>query len=70
MEADFLRDYGVDLAEQLDTMTWRRFRALLNNLSPYGAVAARIRQAEEEEKARPKDDAEAAASFFATMISR
>ena len=42
VEADFLRDYGIYLVERLDKISWRLFLSLLNNLSPYGAVASRI----------------------------
>ena len=59
MEADFLRDYGIRLAEQIDSMTWRCFLALLSNLSPGGAVAARVRALREADQ-----DGEAAAERF------
>ena len=42
-----MRDYGIDLVEQLPDMTWRRFLALCQNLSPHGAVAVRIRAQQE-----------------------
>lgn len=71
MEADFLRDYGIDLMEQLDSMTWRRFVNLFHNLSPYGAVASRV----EELRKKPAEDITEeegraqAASFFASVLS-
>lgn len=69
MEADFQRDYGIQLAEQIGVMTWRRFKALLDNLSPTGAVAARIRQESEKEESKPQDTRQAADSFFSTIMS-
>lgn len=71
MEADFLRDYGIDLMEQLDTMSWRRFTALFRNISPYGAVATRadeLREQENEEADAVSDEAQATA-FFSKMLS-
>lgn len=71
MEADFLRDYGINLVEQIDSMSWRRFTALFRNLSPYGAVASRV----EEMKRKPKEDITVeegrsqAAAFFASVLS-
>ncbi len=71
VEADFLRDYGIDLVEQIDVMSWRRFSILFRNLSPYGATAARI----EEMKRKPKEDMTVeegrsqAAAFFASVLS-
>ncbi len=36
IEADFLREYRIDLLES--DMSWRRFRALYMNLSPRSAT--------------------------------
>ncbi len=70
IEADFLRDYRIDLIEQLDHMTWRHFLALLNNLSPQGAVAVRIRaELESGEHNTAMDDEAAANAFFASVAS-
>lgn len=33
IEADFQREYGINLQEELGKMSWRRFRVLLNGLS-------------------------------------
>ena len=60
MEADFRRDYGIDLAEQIDGMSWRKFAALARNLSPFGAVALRA-------AGEAGDDRQDAAAFFETM---
>lgn len=69
IEADFLRDYRIDLLEQLDYMTWRKFLVLLNNLSPNGAVAVQIRS--ENEKPEPDEQADevAANAFFTSVLS-
>ena len=66
-----MRDYGIDLMEQIDYMTWRRFQVLFSNLSPYGATATRadaIRQNGEEDT-DPERDEEQATEFFAQMLS-
>lgn len=69
MEADFLREYGIDLMEQMESMTWRRFLCLTKNLSAQSAVAGRARTLhgmqpeEKEEKSR-------AAAFFAGMTAQ
>ncbi len=39
VEADFRRDYGIVLSDDLPRITWREFQALLQGLSPWGAVA-------------------------------
>ena len=36
-----MRDYGIELARELPGMTWRRFRVLLDGLSPDGALFSR-----------------------------
>ena len=38
VEADFLREYGIDLVHDLDGMSWRKFLALLRGLSPNSAT--------------------------------
>ena len=67
VEADFQRDYGIDLGGgTLERMSWRRFRALLDNLSPYGAVAARYQSVKQE----AETGVEAAGRFFDAVTSR
>jgi hypothetical protein len=39
VEADFQREYGIDLRVELDAMTWRRFTVLVRSLSPVSATA-------------------------------
>lgn len=68
VEADFQRDYGIDLMEQLDIMSWRKFVSLFRNLSPFGAVANRADELREEEADAETDKAQATA-FFANMLS-
>lgn len=70
VEADFMRDYRIVLMEQIDSMSWRRFLVLLNNLSPNGAVAVRIRA--ENDKSNETDnqtDEQAANAFFSSIVS-
>ena len=71
MEADFLRDYGIRLVEQINTMSWRYFLALVQNLSPYGAVASRIQDETNKRKKEttPADDEAAANAYFASVVS-
>lgn len=71
VEADFLRDYRIVLMEQIDTMSWRFFLVLLNNLSPNGAVAVRIRAEAEKTKndTDEKTDEQAANAFFSSIVS-
>lgn len=71
IEADFIRDYRIDLMEQLDGMSWRRFLVLLNNLSPHGAVSAQIRASQDrnDEETTSEQDEEDANRFFSSMLS-
>lgn len=69
VEADFQRDYQIDLVERLDQMSWRKFLALVNNLSPYGSVASSIQAANEEKEKQGQDDEEAANAFFSSIVA-
>ena len=72
MEADFQRDYGIDLVEQLDTLSWRKFKILLTNVNPYGAIASKT----EELRGKPDDEEDEetgkaqADAFFSMMLSK
>ena len=70
VEADFLRDYRIVLMEHIGNMSWRYFLVLLNNLSPHGAVAARVR-AENDKPAETDEqtDEQAANAFFSSIVS-
>lgn len=39
IEADFMRDYGIMLAQSLERMSWRTFKTLLMGINPGGAFA-------------------------------
>ena len=72
IEADFSRDYRIDLMEQIDQMSWRRFLVLLNNLSPYGATAMRIRALDNKKSAEDtteEEDKRAADQFFSSILT-
>lgn len=71
MEADFQRDYGINLMEHIDTMSWRRFVTLYSNLSSYGATAAKADELRKAMKNEPDEerDEEDAAEFFGAMMS-
>jgi hypothetical protein len=42
VEADFQREYRLDLVEALDRLTWRKFLALVAGLSPQSALVAAL----------------------------
>ncbi len=69
VEADFMRDYGIDLVEQINTMSWRRFQTLLYCLSANGAVAIRIRRENQMTEKTTATGEEAANAFFASIVS-
>ena len=66
-----MRDYGIDLVEQIDAMSWRRFTALFRNLSPYGAVASRVEEVKRtlKEDMTDEEGRSQAAAFFASVLS-
>ena len=73
IEADFRRDYGIRLVDELPRMSWREFTVLLGGLSPHGAVAAHYDEAlksqrEEEERAKGKPGA-AVQAFWSRIAS-
>jgi hypothetical protein len=41
VEADFMREYGIDLVTELPRLTLRRFMVLVRGLGPASAVANR-----------------------------
>ena len=41
VEADFMREYGIDLVTELPRLTLRRFMVLIRGLGPSSAVANR-----------------------------
>ena len=43
VEADFQREYGIDLSKEIDNMSWRRFVVLLQNLSTNSIYVMHIR---------------------------
>lgn len=43
MEADFLREYGINLVRALEDMTWRRFMVLVRGLSVQSATITALR---------------------------
>lgn len=42
VEADFLREYSIDLAADLPGMSWRRFQVLLRALSSQSVTVTRL----------------------------
>lgn len=69
VEADFLRDYNILLVERINNMSWRLFLTLLNNLSPNGAVAVKVKAEQNKPSEDPADDEAAANAFFASVVS-
>lgn len=49
MEADFLREYRIDLVRELPQLSWRRFLVLLAGLSSESRIA-QLHHAEEAEE--------------------
>lgn len=66
-----MRDYRIDLMEQIDKMTWRRFQTLFSNLSPYGATAmkAEMLRKQPDDEPDPERDEAQAIEFFSDMLS-
>ncbi|WP_409264024.1 hypothetical protein [Lysinibacillus irui] len=42
IEADFQREYGLNLEESIDQISWRRFLILILGLSPNSALVNKI----------------------------
>lgn len=42
VEADFLREYQIDLLQAVNNLSWRRFLALLSGLSPQSAFLNKL----------------------------
>lgn len=62
MEADFLREYGVRLAEELPHMGWRQFKNLLCGLSPDSALHRHWR-------VLPQSGRQAAGAFWSALAA-
>ena len=71
VEADFRRDYGIRLTDELPAMDWREFITLYNGLSPYGAVATHYEDAlkRQREQNKTQDDARIEAASFWTRVA-
>jgi len=57
IESDFQREYGIDLGAAVETMSWRRFCALVQGLSPNSATVLMM---EHNRNVIDEDGAEAA----------
>ena len=55
MEADFRREYGIRLREELARMGWNEFKNLLANLSPDCALHRRWRETPQTGRAAAVD---------------
>lgn len=69
IEADFQREYGINLGESISIMSWRRFTVLLQGLSResiYIIVNSNDQEAQEQEEIL--DDVEAMALMNAMTI--
>lgn len=68
IEADFLRDYGIRLVDELPHMSWREFTVLLGGLNPFGALATHydsaLKQQREEETRTERGAKENADNFW------
>jgi hypothetical protein len=68
IEADFQREYGINLATEIGAMSWRRFSALLRGLSRDSVFVLTNRSDEGEDEVVVADDDKAEAlvsGFFA-----
>jgi len=54
IEADFTREYGIDLAQE--TLTWRRFINLIGALSAESVFYATIRETTKDQPLENPDD--------------
>lgn len=76
IEADFYREYRIDLAQALrdDSFSWRRFFALVRGLSPqsaYGnAIAARRRDGKQDNATRKITDAQEATDYLMSLVTK
>ena len=71
IEADFLRDYGMDISRSgwLLGITWRRFNTLLQGLSPRGAVAVHYDSVAKKEREEQDGRSDAGAESFWRMMA-
>ena len=73
IEADFRRDYQINLVQSLPLMSWREFNVLLNGLNPYGALASHydsaLKKQREEEERESSVPSAAVNSFWNRMAS-
>lgn len=73
VEADFRRDYGIRLSQELPYMSWREFKNLLDGLSPFGAVAthyeAALKKQQMQEQSKNGKGAAAASRFWNQITS-
>lgn len=52
IEADFQREYAMDLSVHLDRTSWRRFSSLLSGLSPQSAFVNYMASKQSPQKPR------------------
>ncbi|MHB9054255.1 MAG: Gp15 family bacteriophage protein [Thermoleophilia bacterium] len=50
MEADFLREYSIDLPKEIDALTYRKFTVMLNGLS----ADSRWQQSFQDDRNKPR----------------
>lgn len=68
MEADFQREYRIDLGAEIGAMTWRRFTVLIGGLSAQSRTALALRgHGKGGARPRPVLDKAAASAHFATI---
>lgn len=68
IEADFQREYGIDLVSEIGGMSWRRFSVLLSGLSRDAVFIVSKQKDKDQPKVIEGTDPEAAdvvRSFFA-----
>lgn len=69
VEADFRRDYGIRLNDEIPRMSWREFKTLLNGLSPWGALATNYEKELKKQRLEDKDAQKAQAETFWAQLA-
>lgn len=67
IEADFKREYRIDLALEIRTMSWRYFLTLLSGLSPRSRFIMKLQEKHEQSKDMIDDDE--AMALFGSLAS-
>lgn len=70
VEADFQREYGIDIGGAICAMSWRRFSVLLRGLGPNSSFVAQAQAAGPQPIEDPKEAEEAVRRVWASSRQR